>query len=188
MAANPLEPPTSREPQYLAVTVEGEEGHPPLQEVSSFIYDFNLVYEISRLASDPNYQGYKFNRFIWNRDGRRLKDSDRLHLVSLELGSPFLLETAVLLVGGAVAAVWGLVQISERIADWPVNREKNRLELEKLRRELNPGDQAQELPKMLEERGAPEYYERSIRRVAENEIKITDIRLSIEPRFPSRRR
>jgi hypothetical protein len=188
MAADPLERPTSREPQYLAIAVEGEEGHPPLQEVSSFIYDFNLVYEISRIASDPTYQRYTFNRFIWNRNGRRLKDSDRLHLVSLQLGSPFLLETAVVLVGGAIAAVWGLVQISERIADWPVNREKNRLELEKLRRELNPGDQAEGLPEILEKRGALEYYERSIQRVAENEIKITDIRFSIEPRFPSRRR
>ena len=169
MAADPLELPTSREPQYLAITVEGKEGYPPLQEVSSFIYDFNLVYEISRIASDPSYQRYKFSRFIWNRNGRRLKDSDRLHVVSLELGSPFLLETAVVLVGGAITAVWGLVQISERIADWQVNREKNRLELEKLRRELNPRDQAEEFPEMLKERGALEYYERSIQRVAENE-------------------
>lgn len=188
MAANPLELPTSREPQYLVITVEGQEGHPAIQEVSSFIYDFNLVYEISRIASDPNYRRYKFSRFIWNRNGRHLKDSDRLHVVSLELGSPFLLETAVVLVGGSIAAVWGLVQISERIADWPVNREKNRPELEKLRRELKPGDQAEELPEMLKERGALEYYERSIQRVAENEIKITEIRFSVEPSFPSRRR
>ena len=95
--------------------------------------------------------------------------------------------TAVVLIGGAIAAVWGLVQISERIADWPVNREKNRLELEKLRRELNPGDQAEQLPEILKERGALEYYERSIQRVAENEIKITDIRFRVEPSFPSRR-
>jgi len=188
MAANPLERPASREPQYLAITVEGKEGHPPLQEVSSFIYDFNLVYEISRIASDPNYQRYKFSRFIWNRNGRYLKDSDRLHVVSLELGSPFVLETAVILVGGAIAGVWGLVQIAERIADWPVNREKNRLELEKLRRELNPGDQAENLPETLKGRGALEYYERSLQRVAENEIRITDIRFSVESSFPSRRR
>jgi hypothetical protein len=188
MAANPIGLPTSRTPQYLAITVEGKEDHPSLQEVSSFIYDFNLVYEIARVASDPNYQRYKFSRFIWNRNGRHLKDADRLHVVSLQLGSPFVLETAVVLVGGAIAGVWGLVQIAERIVDWPVNRERNRLELEKLRRELDSGDQAEQLPAILKERGALEYYERSIERVADNEIKITDIRFSIEPRFPSGRR
>jgi hypothetical protein len=184
MAAQPPMP-LDVEPEYLAIDIEGKENHPALQEVSNFIYDVNLVYEISRMATDPRYERYKFSRFIWNRNGRHLRDADRLHVTSLRLGSPFLLETGILLVGGAIGGAiggaWGLLQMAEKIADWKPDREIKRLELEKMRRESQLATQPEELPKMLKDRGALEYYERSVKRLSENEIKITDVRFRIEP-------
>ena len=136
MAAGPEIPLDVERPGYLAIEVEGNENLPTLQEVSNFTYDLNLVYEISRIATDPHYERYKFSRFIWNRNGRHLRDADRLYVTSLRLGSPFLLGTAVMLSAAAIGGAWGLLQMAERIADWGPNREIRRLELEKLRREL----------------------------------------------------
>jgi len=180
MAALPNDlPPTFEPPEYLVIEIEGTENHPRLQEVSNFIYDLNLVYEISRIATDPRYQRYKFSRFIWNRNGRHLKDEDRLHVTSLHLGSPLFLQTAILLIPVATGAAWVLTQMAERIADWRPNREIKKLELEKLRRELQPAVPPQNVQETLRDRGALEYYERAAERLGENEIKITEMRFRI---------
>jgi hypothetical protein len=170
--------------EYLAIQIEGKEHLPTLQEVSNFIYDLNLVYEISRIATDPHYERYVFSRFTWNRTGRNLRDTDRLYVTSLRLGSPFLLETIIGLTAVAIGGPWGLVQMAEAIADWKPNREIRRLELDELRRKSRFAMQPEELPRKLAERGAWEYYERSVKRLGDNEIKITDLRFRIE-RFPS---
>jgi hypothetical protein len=179
MATLPRELPTFPPPRFVTIVIEGSEDRPALQEVSNFIYDLNLVYEIARVATDPQYERHKFNRFIWNRNGRRIKETDRLYVTSLRLGSPFLLETILLAAAGAVPAIWGIVQIGERIADWKPNREKVRLEVEKLRRELDAPQRSEQLIQTLKERGALEYYERSVERLGESQIKITDIQLKV---------
>lgn len=180
MAANSKMPFDLDPPDFLAIEIEGREHHPTLQDVSNFIYDLNLVYEISRIATDPQYERYKFSRYIWTRKGRHLKDPDRLHVTSLRLGSPFLLETGIMLGIAAMGGVWGLVQAAEKIADWKPNREIKKLELEKLRNEVYPPTKPKELTMRLQERGGLEYYERSVQRLSENEIKITDVRFRLE--------
>src|SRR5881628_258898 len=100
--------------RYFRIVLNGTDERPPrLLDVGSFVYDFNLVYEISRLATDPNYDDFKFQHYIWRRNGRPLRDEDRLYLERFRLASPLHLVAIVAAVPAAVGAVWGTVQIIE---------------------------------------------------------------------------
>lgn len=185
MATLPMSPQSPELPEYLVIEVLGEENIPSLQEVSSFIYDFNLLYELSRIGADPRYERYVFSRFIWTRNGRHLKEEDRLRVTALRLGSPFFLQTALKIfespgtLAGLGAAIWAFTQAAEKIADWKPNRELKRLEVEKVKKELGIRESPKDVELKLNERGGLEYVEKTIKRISNNEIKITDIRLRI---------
>lgn len=80
---------------YFLIRVEGKDDYPRVQEVSGFLYDFNLVYEISRLATDPKYSDYRFSRSVWYRTRKPLVEQDRLHVDRLQLGSPLIFLVAL---------------------------------------------------------------------------------------------
>src|ERR1700723_1869506 len=96
------------------------EPFPSLGDVTNFPYDLNLIYEISRLATDPQYKDFRLSRFVFYRKGRPLEADDRLHIQSLTLKSPFFIETVFLRVFGAIGAAWALVQIGEKLANAPL--------------------------------------------------------------------
>jgi hypothetical protein len=126
---NPNEP-------YFRIRVIGtEEAFPSLLDVSSFLYDFNLLYETSRLATDPKYSNFRFSSSIFYRGGRPLDRHDRLYLQSIVQGSPLDVVVVVTAVGGAVGAVWGIVQVVEKISNARLNRRKLQAEVEKLERD-----------------------------------------------------
>ena len=123
-------------PQLQIELVASELQTPTLLQVTSFLYDFNLVYEVSRLATDRSYERSHISRYVYYRYGRPLRDEDRLSVVRLREESPLELVTTVAVAGGAViGAIWGIVQIAERISNWRLNRDKLRQEVERLRRE-----------------------------------------------------
>lgn len=63
----------------FVLRIRGKEPpEPTLLDVTSFLYDFNLLYEISRLALDPRYEQYRFSRYTYFRKGRPLAPS-RFH-------------------------------------------------------------------------------------------------------------
>jgi len=147
---------------YFLIRIEGQASYPLLQDVSAFLYDFNLVYDISRLATDPKYSDYRFTRSVWYRTRKPLTEQDRLHVDNLQLGSPFILETILAVTAVGVPAVYGIVQIAEKIADWKVNREIRRLERDKLAMELRQNDlppppDPHTLAETLQSRGALRY-------------------------------
>jgi hypothetical protein len=74
--------------RFFVIEVKGQGFAPALAELSAFLYDLNLAYEISRLATDPTYEGYEFSRSVWYRTRKPLREQDRLHVASLSLGSP----------------------------------------------------------------------------------------------------
>jgi hypothetical protein len=77
-------------PLFFRIKIFGHErGQPELREVSAYLYDLNLVYEISRLATDPFYSDIGFHRYSSTRNGRPVDSSDRLRVEKLRLGSPF---------------------------------------------------------------------------------------------------
>ena len=61
---------------------------PTLISISSYLYDFNLLYEFSRLVVDPKYEGYKFSRFSGYRNAKRVLPDDRLEIESVSIESP----------------------------------------------------------------------------------------------------
>ena len=109
---------------------------PTLFQVTNFLYDINLIYELSRLATDPRYQNFRFSRYAYFRDGRPLRDADRLRIIKLTQESPLDLVLAGATAGGVViGGIWGLVQIIEKVSNFRLNRQKLQEEVIKLRRE-----------------------------------------------------
>ena len=136
-----------------------ESPFPTVLDFNAFTYDFNFLYEIHRLALDPKYAEFDFRRSsrIHTRYGRPLEESDRLRLESIRLESPLEFITLIPIIGAAVAAVWGAVQVVDKISRWKLERralhldnEKKRLEVQKLERELAKLDQEIILPREIE--------------------------------------
>jgi hypothetical protein len=121
-----------------------EEAMPTLLDISSFLYDLNLGYELSRLATDPSYEHVHFSRYSLFRNGRPLRKQDRLRVKHLSHSSPIQLQTLVWGAPLAIGAVWGLVQIVEKVSNWKLNRRKLEAEIHKLEREsLKAADERQ---------------------------------------------
>jgi hypothetical protein len=121
---------------YFSIRLTAGEGpFPTLVDVTNFLYDFNILYEIARLTTDPTYSDFRFSRFVFYRKGRPLNSSDRLRVQSISLGSPLVIVAVLAAVPAAVGAVWGLVQIADKLTTAPLNRRKLKAEVEKLERE-----------------------------------------------------
>jgi hypothetical protein len=107
---------------YVRIRLIGAENEfPSLLDVSSFLFDFNLAYEIARLATDSKYKDFVFSRYALFRNGRPLKEPDRLHVVRLEFGSPFGLIAIVKLVGGAASSIVAVIKLMEKLTGKPFN-------------------------------------------------------------------
>jgi hypothetical protein len=119
------------------ITLRGAEpSNIALLDLSGFLYDFNLLFEVGRLATDPRYEGVSLNRRdLWYRRGRPLAPEDRLYVERLRSESPIELITILGAVGASFGAIWVLVQAVEKISNFRLNRAKLRLEVEKLQRE-----------------------------------------------------
>lgn len=123
-------------PVDLELNLHGEQTDlPTLLDVSSFLYDFNLVYELGRLATDQKYRTVRFSRYSLFRKGRPLDHLDRLSVTKLSQSSPLYLQTLLWGAPLAVGALWGIVQIVEKVSNWRLNRDKLEEELKKLQRE-----------------------------------------------------
>jgi len=122
-----------------------ERGEVQLRDTVNFLWDFNLLYEISRLALDPKYRDFRITPHVFQRNGRPLWPEDRLRLIELSAQSPLKLRIALAAVPVAAATLWTVVQTAQTISNWPLQREKleaevlkTQLEVEKLHRELRP--------------------------------------------------
>jgi hypothetical protein len=166
-----------------------EEDYPLLLDVTSFLYDINLLYEFARLTVDPEYSGYTFSReYSWNRNNRPLAEFDRLRVVELRHESPIWLVVAVAAVPSAVAAVWGIVQTAEKITNWKLNREILKLQRDKLAREA--ASTKSQLPtetvfrRQLERRESAYFYDRTTQRLQQSHIQISEIEVEVVRRLP----
>ncbi len=91
-------------PHFL-IRVQGQaEDYPPLIDVSSFLWDFNQAYEISRVATDQRYAPFVSSE--GPRDPRgMIEDEDRLQVVALNENSPLVLLAIVAATPAAVGAI-----------------------------------------------------------------------------------
>jgi hypothetical protein len=162
-----------------------ETAAPTLLEVTAFLYDFNLAYEIGRLATDPIYDDVNLSRFSFFRHGRPLAEEDRLQVGKLRQESPLELVAAVTAFGGIVGSVWVVVQIVEKIANFRLNREKLELEIQKLRSERHDAQRPTVIVEeqvafdILKKRSALPILDRVERRLSVSTIKIEHFEICV---------
>ena len=176
---------------YFRISLVGDAGElPRLSDVLNFLYDVNVVYEVSRLATDPSYRNFEFRApFVFYRTGRPLRDADRLHLSLLHEASPLELTTVLWGSPLAVAAIYGLVQAVEQAMNIPMNRRKLRAEVEKLERENADAaphlasqvqlEDSERFHDVLRRREADAFYDQSASRLRRATVKITEIDVEV---------
>lgn len=174
--------------QYFRIGIRGKHGETPqLLEVCNFLYDFNMLYEVCRLATDQKYGGFIFSSHLYYRNGRPLRDEDRLSVESIRLESPVEIQTLLLGGTGAVAAIWCVVQAVEKIAMLPLNRRKLMAEVEKLERENKKSKPDEASPDIavtraissIGRRNATQFYEGLEKRLKESAIQILEFTIEV---------
>jgi hypothetical protein len=173
---------------FFRISLRGNEGdYPSLVEISSFLYDFNLLYEFSRMVVDPEYQGYKFSRYSGYRNAKRVSPDDQLEIESLRVESPIALIAVAVAVPAAAAALWAVVQTIEKIANFGVNRDILKLQRENLRKQLDttPANSRPELPEsdepfreQLRIREADYYFGRVERHLQDSQVRVREIEIA----------
>jgi len=156
-----------------------------LLDVSSVFYDLELLHDFSLLLFVKEYYNYQFSQGFWYRWGRRLKDEHKLQVIKIIKESPLTLELILNIIFISSGAIWIIIQAIEKISTWKLTREKLKLEVEKLRKEVNLLSYEEERAKIeienkLREREALKTFEALLRRLKNNPIKIEDIELTLE--------
>lgn len=124
--------------EYLKVKLTFmDDKKPYLLDISSLFYDFELLHDFCLIAYSDEYKYYKFNNYFWYRKGRPIKEEHRIKTLKIEKESPLTVEVIIGAIVGLSGALWALVQAIERISNWKFNREKLKLEVEKLKKERN---------------------------------------------------
>ncbi len=59
-----------------------------LLDISSFFYDFELLHDLTLLTLGDDYKSYKFNRFFWFRNGRPIRNEQKIILSEVQKQSP----------------------------------------------------------------------------------------------------
>jgi hypothetical protein len=103
-----------------------------LLDISSMLYDLELTHDYSVITANKElYSNYHFNRFFWYRKGRPILKEHRIRALKIVKESPLIIEVVI----PSLGAIWILLQIFEKISNWNLNKEKLRLEVDKLHRE-----------------------------------------------------
>lgn len=117
---------------FIEITLRGEENRDvSLYAVSNLLRDFNSLYVILRLTTDPAYDNVSLDN-----PGYRVQRKDKLFVRQLSIASPFLLITDVAIAGGIATVLWGLVQTVDKIANMPLDLKKKKLDIEKVKMEI----------------------------------------------------
>lgn len=162
-----------------------EEKRPYLSDISSLLYDFELLHDFSLLLCADDYSGYKFSRFFWYRNGRPLKADHKVRTTKILKESPLIVELIIAEVAVLCGALWAFVQAIEKISNRKLNKEKLILEVKKLEREIVKADLEVEktrieLEQKVREKEALNVLRSLIRRLEDNPIELTDIEFYVE--------
>ena len=124
-----------------------------------------------------------------------MANDDRLRVVTLRHESPIVLIAVVAAVPPAVGAIWGVVQIVEKIANFPLNRDILKLQRDKLRKELGPTNTDAVMPldeetfrHQLQIREGIYYYDRTGKRLQGSSIRITEFEITTIRHLPPKSR
>lgn len=155
--------------------VFSEGKRPYLLDISSLLYDFELLHDFSLILCADDYLKYKFSPLFWYRNRRPIKESHKVRAIKIVKESPLIVVIDVAEILLLTGALWALIQAMEKIRNWRLNREKLRLEVEKLR--LETEKMTIELEQKVQEREASKILNPLIRRFESNPIKLVDLEL-----------
>jgi len=117
------------------VTLPGEQKL-TVEQLSSFLYYLNSLYDCLALAAIPDYSYYKFSFYFWRRSDRPLRDEHKLYLDKINYNSPLGLQVIIPLTAGALGIPLLMIQAIEKVQNWKLNRKKLKLEEQKLELEI----------------------------------------------------
>jgi hypothetical protein len=163
--------------QYILTLRFSEEAKPFLLDVASLLYDIELSHDFGVLLVEPDYKSFEFSRFFWFRQGRPIKPQHRARAARIVKQSPLLLEVVI----PSLGALWVLLQIIEKISNWPLSKEKLELEVEKLRRERDEARErirqqyADQLHRLVHDRKADPIEHSLTKRLSESPIRLVDL-------------
>jgi len=153
--------------------VFSDEKRPYLSDVSSLIYDLELLHDFSLILSTEEYSDYRFYRF-WYRNGRPIKEHHKVRVSRIIKESPFTIELVI----AGIGALWLLLQVMEKIRNLRLNREKLRQEIEKLKVETEI--KRIELEQKVQEKEASGILYSLVKRLEINPMKLSDIEIQLD--------
>lgn len=98
--------PAEQPPSYRLTLRSADAPIPSLHDLSTFLFDFTILYEISRLAADPKYIDAPLPRIVRYRRASYLREEDRLRTARLRVQSPIDLVVALPATSGAATALF----------------------------------------------------------------------------------
>lgn len=150
-----------------------EEERPFLLDISSLLYDFELLHDLSLILCAEEYIDYKFSRFFWFRNRRPIRKQHRLRASRITKESPLTVELILAGITVVSGALWALLQAIEKIRNWSLSREKLQREIEKLKSEIR----LVELERKVREREADLVYDPLVKRLEDLPFKLADLKL-----------
>jgi len=164
---------TNKNNSYILQLQFVEDKYPLLLDVSSLMYDLVLAHDFGVILTEEEYSDYKFSQYFWYRQGRPIKPYHKIRTSRMIKESPLVLEVVITSIGG----IWVLLQIIEKVQNWPLNRQKLKLEVEKLREEKQLRYENLEL--VAERRGAVRQELNLIKHLNESPLMLEDIEIKI---------
>lgn len=165
----------------IKLTFTNEEK-PYLLDISSFFYDFELLHDFVLIIYATEYKDYKFKPSFWYRKGRPIKNEHKIKALRIKKESPLTVELIFNIIFLSSGAFWALLRIIEKLSNRKLNKEKLKLEVEKLKKENNimfyKEQQAKieiEFEQKLFEREAEIIYKSLLRKLKSNPLKLEDI-------------
>ena len=123
---------TSPDEAMILRLVFHEQDEPLLLSLSSLLYDLELSLDLSTIVMYDEYKSIRLaTPFFYYRTGRNVRPEHKVKASRITKQSPLTLELVVAAIGG----LWIVLQMFEKVSNWSLNREKLKLEIEKLRRE-----------------------------------------------------
>lgn len=106
------------------------------EQVALFLFDFSLAFEVYRLLEGSD-QHARLTKWHLYRGHRRVAAEERLVVTTLRMNSPIeVVATTAAASAASIAAVWGAVQVLERVCMFRLNRRRAMLEVRKLALEV----------------------------------------------------
>jgi hypothetical protein len=117
----------------VTISATGTENHrPTILEVSRFLYQVHLSYEIARLATDPQYADFRFPKYTFTPSRSKLHWQHQLELDTVRHESPWRLKSSLVASGAVATTLWLLAQTFDKIGDFQLDRQKVRAEIHEI--------------------------------------------------------